>query len=527
MYPAAQPNPTAFKEPSGIYPAAPCFYAATTARVTHHHQQHHHMRINTKSGIPLYTAAYYDANTLIVAGGGGQGAHGVQNKIIVYNVSDGEAAVVSEFMLPANSDSPTSMTIGGNKIVWVGVNIPDEKTGKIEHLLKLRLNGEQQLVQEEAFDLFHSKDISVYQKATCEAGNMIACASSANNGLLSILTLPAGDILNMTFDREISDAAMSDYNDKEQRFIATVSDQEIEIRSISQPNVKFVPSVPAPKGGRWSRIVALMPGKFVAAASLANKSGTQLSVIEIEDFGVARVSHTVKITAFSGVTALATNGYRLAVASPSGDLFVYNVFVSEPTLVCKWRNLHNLPITAVAITDAGNTVASMSMDGSLSINTDIGQTASVTSTLICAGLASIVIMLVGLVLSILIFPVTGTEKSLVFNEFVDIYQRLKSGNFSITSFSSSIGSPVLEVESPTDNAFESTYVETSGFAGTAPQPTADADTHGHEDAMDDVPTPEASVPVAAPPEDELELEVETGREAEFVSAIESVQHEEL
>ncbi|ODV61274.1 uncharacterized protein ASCRUDRAFT_75965 [Ascoidea rubescens DSM 1968] len=138
-------------------------------------------------GYPIFGARFLDEDTLLVAGGGGEGNHGIPNKLTALQIDFSRKNKVikkfRELQLPPNSDSPMSLDTNG-EIILMGCNEGSEKIkkGKNCHLRKYDYI-DQHLVFSKSINLFtdFSNDINNYTKCCyISDDSSIGCISNSN-----------------------------------------------------------------------------------------------------------------------------------------------------------------------------------------------------------------------------------------------------------------------------------------------------------------------------------------------------------
>ena len=131
----------------------------------------------TSTGYPLYAAAFLTPETLILGGGGGEGRHGIKNKLSVFSVPEG--AIVNERELDEGEDNPTCMAIAGSQVVF-GANRGSEKVKKGNNKHLRVYNGD--LEEISSMDVFRSTNPATYQKAIAATDTLVAVVSDDPNG---------------------------------------------------------------------------------------------------------------------------------------------------------------------------------------------------------------------------------------------------------------------------------------------------------------------------------------------------------
>lgn len=326
------------------------------------------------AGSPIYASTFVDDVTFAVGGGGGQGAHGIKNKVVVYKLKP-NAVETGALDLPDGSDSVTSIACGSDRKLAVGVNIP--KTEKhINRLLQLDVSSDgtidSKLNDDSVLHLYNSDDITIYQRSISALGSVVLIANSVDPGTVYRIS-PTHRMLSIKYDAEILDIAQN-----EESQFAALSASKIEIRSSARPQTTLA-VVNAAEKHHWSRIVPVGKGEFAASSTYANRSGAFITIFAVSPEGKVEVKKKFKVGDFKGVTALAGSGIIVAAANANGDVYTYNSFSGEA--MTKLKGLHKLPVTSLSLSPDRQTLVSTSMDGSVIVSTDLYGGISVKSVL--------------------------------------------------------------------------------------------------------------------------------------------------
>lgn len=365
------------------------------------------MKIAANAGTPLYASAFLNDDIFVVGGGGGQGAHGIANKLVAYRINCAAIEQVDELLLPKNSDTPTSMaSSSGAETVWLGANLPNE--GQFNHLSHITLSSKEKLVPQNSYNFFKSSDPTIYQRSTAVSGNMVVSTSSGCPADVTIYNYADRDLLTVAFDEELVSAAIADYDEKTQRYFAAASETTISIRTIGKPAVNCA-QIAAAEGSRWTRIAAIGPGRFVAASTFGARKGASLNVFEVlssEKGEVVLDKRSVNIPNFKGITALGNSGPRVAVASAAGEILLYNVgegVGDKISQIAKFRNVHKFPVTSLCVSCDATCVVSTSLDGSIVAHTKLGSIkSSLRATVGWVTVSAIIIAILALLVGYII-----------------------------------------------------------------------------------------------------------------------------
>ncbi|CCK69797.1 Sar family guanine nucleotide exchange factor SEC12 KNAG_0D00440 [Huiozyma naganishii CBS 8797] len=324
---------------------------------------------NFDAGYPLYGAKFIKDDTVVVAGGGGEGKNGIPNKLTVLKVSpESGFDVVTEVTLSDNDDSPTAMdALGPNGTVLLGCN---ENSAKItsgegnKHLRKFQCmtsKGEKcTLKHVDAVDLDHSKSIDDYTKLIelSPKGDLAAVVSSKENP--SVLKLVDSKTLATRFEiespQEIKDISVLPQGDsvcfltphgvnivntKTGKIVSTLSD----ITEYNLSKCKFIDN----------RTV------LVASTFPRGRPGVVLLEVDISTGGNPRITKKQIIChKYQGITAMdLNNGNKIAaLATNSNDLLLVNLVTYK--IVETIAELHAFAVTKVTISPDGTSVVSVS-----------------------------------------------------------------------------------------------------------------------------------------------------------------------
>lgn len=316
------------------------------------------------AGSPIYASTFVDDVTFAVGGGGGQGAHGIKNKIVVYTLKP-NAVETGALELPDGSDSVTSIASSTNRKVTVGVNIPKSEKN-INRLLQLEVGKDgtisSELNSDSLIHLYNSDDITIYQRSISALDTTVLVANSADPGTVYRIS-PSPRILSIKYDAEILDIAQN-----KKGLFAALSATKIEVRSSTHPQTTLAVLKAADKH-QWGRIVPVGEGEFAASSTYANRSAAFITIFTVTSDGKVDVKKNFKIADFKGVTALAASGIIVAAANANGDVYTFNTF--SGSAMTKLKGLHKLPVTSLSLSPDRQTLVSTSMDGSVVVSTDL------------------------------------------------------------------------------------------------------------------------------------------------------------
>lgn len=302
---------------------------------------------------PLYAAAFISESTLVVGGGGGEGRHGVKNKLTSINVSSGR--VLDECELSEGEDNPTCMAASKN-LLFVGANRGSQAIAERKNT-HLRVYGPE-LKERQSIDALKFNDPAAYSKAISACSDLVAIISdSPVGGVLQVLSVP--DLKPLwSASGDFQDVSVSPNG----RWIAAATQSTLSIFDAKAGNLRA--SHPVAKGGaRWSRIAFTSDSELIAGANIAGKRA-RIHQLQIQREPGVRVirSRSVPGKSLTGLKA-AAGGAAVAVGTAGGDIYLYTRNLSS---LRNFKNVLKFPVTALAVVvdEEQVRVAGTTLDGS-------------------------------------------------------------------------------------------------------------------------------------------------------------------
>lgn len=318
-------------------------------------------------GYPVYGAKFQDDNTLIVAGGGGEGNNGIPNKISALSINlDGEKkiSVVDEFIIEGKNDSPTSLDLS-NETLLIGCSENSEniKEGKNKHLRKFNFSSEKKKISfESSADIAKSTDPIEYQKlvSISKDGSIAAVVSSKVPSSIVVIdpkTLEETDVIEE--ENEINDIHISPDSKK----IVYITDRKVVVVENSAKPIltyeRFAPTY------TLSKVKFVDNENIIIGVNLKQNLGVLLSHVAIEGdelkFKKSKVINekTRKITAFDASSTLA------AIAGNDGSIYI--VGLEHFDVYKRLQKIHTFAITKLAFTPNGEYLASTSAANTVNV----------------------------------------------------------------------------------------------------------------------------------------------------------------
>ncbi|GJN93754.1 hypothetical protein Rhopal_006811-T1 [Rhodotorula paludigena] len=180
---------------------------------------------------PVYSIAFTDDNTVVLAGGGGSSRTGVKNRLSMYtvDVKKRQLSLVEEHELSKEEDAPMTVAVHPpTKAMVAGINSSSAELEKgINENVRVFSYDDKSIKYEKRKQTISSTDPDHYQKVTAfsraESSPFLAVGST--NSELSLLSYPALDevLPTLTYDgEEIYDA---DFNDDGDMLVGTSSNK--------------------------------------------------------------------------------------------------------------------------------------------------------------------------------------------------------------------------------------------------------------------------------------------------------------
>ncbi|ODV86459.1 hypothetical protein CANARDRAFT_197313, partial [[Candida] arabinofermentans NRRL YB-2248] len=314
-------------------------------------------------GYPIYGSKFVNGNTLIVAGGGGEGNNGIPNKITALLIQpDNPKKPIKRFrelVLNDKEDCPMSLDVNNNMIL-VGINENSEsiKRGINKHLRKFRYQNEH-LKFVESCQIHPSNNSSVYQKLTCltKDGNLGVIAISDNPSSLYIVD--TSDNLEEKFKiftaGDVKDISISP-DGKMMCYITSTHFEAISTitgRSVFKTELSFT----------MSKIAFYDNNAVIIAGS--NKAGIVLGEFLVNKSSISKTS--VVARNMKGITSIDVNPKSGIVSLAGSDCSILLVRVKDFKLLKKLEKVHGFAITKITSSEDGKYIASVSAANTVNI----------------------------------------------------------------------------------------------------------------------------------------------------------------
>ena len=352
------------------------------------------MKLHTVScnvGYPLYGARFLEDNTLLIAGGGGEGKNGIPNKLTLLGVRNGGAIdstdgkpgkpgeetllgrssddenftieKLSEYEFDSQDDSPTALDCKDGAIL-VGCNENSEtiKQGKGNHHLR-RL----ELRQTDAgykfkfirgIDYDKSRDPNDYTKLIhiSRVGSLAAIASSCSPSTLRIINYKT---MEEKYEIESTDEIKDLNFSPDGKVISYITSKSLELIS-TVTGSSFARKVDFDRNWNLSKIRFIDNHTLVIGACLIKGNGILLLKIDVKS-GKATLSKAKMLSKqFRGITAMDVNGPGNLAALATNDNSLLLVRLNRIRLKKILGQIHSFAITKVTISGDCKLVATVS-----------------------------------------------------------------------------------------------------------------------------------------------------------------------
>lgn len=338
-------------------------------------------------GYPIYGARFINNKAVLVTGGGGEGNHGLPNKITVikslFKVSDKSRRLQKfrEIVLPDNEDSPMCVDISGSTsdghLVFIGCNQSEELAKSMSinhHLRKYVYSDEEHLRFQDAAQLeeeIATEDVGEYPK-------IVGVSSDGSIGCFMTSKVPSTifsfnpDTLDLIYkytvpaDVEIRDFQLSPDNGKSLCYVTGSSIEVINPASgslvssssksqqVTKTLSKYILSkVKYVNASTVVIVAALRSGKGIA---LIQYSTTNLSIIKVK-----QVQSKMRCVA----TDVSVTQDLLAIAGNDCSLYLFRL--SDFKHIKTHKNYHKFAITCLSFCPNGSKLASGSSDANVKV----------------------------------------------------------------------------------------------------------------------------------------------------------------
>ncbi len=325
-------------------------------------------------GYPAYGAKFLNNDTLLVAGGGGEGNNGIPNKLTVLRVDptkDTEKEqfhILSEFALEDNDDSPTAID-ASKGIILVGCN---ENSTKIaqgkgnKHLRKFKydkVNDQLEFVTSVDFDASTNADDYTKLVYISREGTVAAIASSKVPAIMRIID-PSD--LTEKFEIETRGEVKDLHFSTDGKVVAYITGSSLEVISTVTGSC-IARKTDFDKNWSLSKINFIADDTVLIAASLKKGKGIVLTKISIKS-GNTSVLRSKQVTnRFKGITSMDVDMKGELAVLASNDNSIALVKLKDLSMSKIFKQAHSFAITEVTISPDSTYVASVSAANTIHI----------------------------------------------------------------------------------------------------------------------------------------------------------------
>lgn len=315
-------------------------------------------------GYPVYGAGFFDESRLAVAGGGGEGNHGVANKVSIIEIAKEDAEVAHEYEFDAHDDSPTALAASGSTLV-VACNESSSriKSGKGNRNLRLFSCDEtSKLKVQGAVDLDHSREPDDYIRTIriSRDGRLLATAASTTDNLdvVRVVCIPElEERFEIDAKEEVRDLQLS----PDGKLLAYVTSSALEV--ISTVTGKSIARKPH-FDSNWilTKLAFLGNDEVLIAAAWQRGRGIVFTRVRIR--GPDETPSTIKTRLVSrkykSVTAMDVSRDSQLIVLATSDNTILFYSLPQFHLVKVMENAHQFAITSVAFSPDRNFAVSVS-----------------------------------------------------------------------------------------------------------------------------------------------------------------------
>ncbi|KAJ2453365.1 hypothetical protein EV183_002320 [Coemansia sp. RSA 2336] len=320
-------------------------------------------RYTSKVGFPVACIGVTSSNQVMLGGGGGPGRSGVQNKLVVYSMSDSGLQQQSELVLNSDEDAPTCLAIHPKeKAVVASINGTGEdiQKGSNRNLRQFTLT-KSRIRAGKTTKTICSSDQLDYQKCVrfSSSGSMVA--GGATDGTLAVLKYPSLKPVTSFIDAadEVNDV---DFGEKD-KWLVAATDSEIKVLlAADSSTVKSIRDPHTVSGERavfrFARFGAKTPN--VLFTVLNTRSRKSCYIVQWNTQTWSRVS--TRSIAHSAATtfAMSHKGDLLALATASLQICICDAHTLKVLL--RVPAAHSFAITALAFDKDDKRLISASAD---------------------------------------------------------------------------------------------------------------------------------------------------------------------
>ncbi|CAI4050445.1 Sar family guanine nucleotide exchange factor SEC12 SKDI_14G3460 [Saccharomyces kudriavzevii IFO 1802] len=318
-------------------------------------------------GYPAYGAKFLNNDTLLVAGGGGEGNNGIPNKLTTLRVDptkDNEKeqfCELSEYTLEDSDDSPTAID-ASKGIILLGCNensirISQGKGNK--HLRKFVYDGANDPLKfVTSVDFDRSTNADDYTKLIyiSREGTVAAIASSKVPAIMRII-----DPVDLTekFEIETRGEVKDLHFSTDGKVVAYITGSSLEVISTVTGSC-IARKTDFDKNWSLSKINFIADDTVLIAASLKKGKGIVLTKISIKSGNTSVLKFKQVTNKFKGITSMDVDVKGELAVLASNDNSIALVKLKDLSISKIFKQAHSFAITEVAISPDSTYVASVS-----------------------------------------------------------------------------------------------------------------------------------------------------------------------
>ncbi|POY72890.1 hypothetical protein BMF94_4051 [Rhodotorula taiwanensis] len=338
---------------------------------------------------PVYSVAWTDDHTVVLAGGGGSSRTGVKNRLSMYSVDlkQRQLSLKQEHELSREEDAPMTIAIDlETKALAAGINssATELEKGVNENLRVFSFAGENIEYQKRSSTL-SSTDPDHYQKVTAfsrSSPKMLAVGST--NSQLSLLSYPDLRDVCPTLDYNGEEIFDADFNDDGEMLAGTSSNKLCvwptkvadsstvpePLQVIERPVLKreLACTFRAAKFGRKSTASNLYTVVNAAPSGSVRKppAGSKKAFVSLWDARAWRLLKTRTVSQ-KPVTAfdVSDDGTLLAYGSSDLSIGILDAVTLRPIVTV--LHAHDFPVTSLKFNPSGSILVSGSADNSIRV----------------------------------------------------------------------------------------------------------------------------------------------------------------
>ncbi|EJS41904.1 sec12p [Saccharomyces arboricola H-6] len=325
-------------------------------------------------GYPAYGAKFLNNDTLLVAGGGGEGNNGIPNKLTTLRVDPTKGSEkeqfheLSEFALEDNDDSPTAID-ASKGIVLLGCN---ENSAKIaegrgnKHLRKFEYNvvdGQLKFVTSVDFDKSTNADDYTKLVYMSREGNVAAIASSKVPAIMRIID---SSDLTEKFEIETRGEVKDLHLSTDGKVVAYITGSSLEVISTVTGSC-IARKTDFDSNWSLSKINFTADDTVLIAASLKKGKGIVLTKISIKSGNTSVLKSKQVTNKFKGITSMDVDMKGELAVLASNDNSIALVKLKDMSISKIFKQAHSFAITEVIISPDTSYVASVSAANTIHI----------------------------------------------------------------------------------------------------------------------------------------------------------------